>query len=59
MGQQVTQLHERQMMMMMMMMMKRCSTHKQDSDKTIVGLLCLAGELRSNKKNLEELWGTD
>jgi hypothetical protein len=29
------------------------------TDKTFIGLLCLAGELRSNKQSVEELWGTD
>jgi len=27
--------------------------------KTLIDLLCLAGALQSNKKSLEELWGTD
>ena len=27
--------------------------------KTLIDLLCLAGALRSNKKSLKELWGTD
>ena len=27
--------------------------------KALIDLLCLAGALRSNKKSLKELWGTD
>jgi hypothetical protein len=34
------------------------SQQKRDK-KSFIGLLCLAGALRSNKQSLQELWGPD